>query len=80
MPSVCSCTVIGADASPALTVTGALEKPSAGGDHVANVFQSSVNAAPSTAAEHQRFWPAGPQARSGDSPESRIAAASRSIT
>src|SRR3954453_10191849 len=65
IPTCCSCTVIGAVEPAALMLVGAVVKASAGGNHVANVFHVSVNAAPANAAVHVAA-----HAASGEAPES----------
>ena len=84
-PATCGWIVIGVETAPATTVGGGVTKVSVVGDHVRNVAQLGVRAAPARSPPHQRFLPGGPQASTpgseGESPpESRIAAASRSST
>src|SRR5438270_2949407 len=83
---VWSCTDTGADVTPAVSVCAGVVNASSDGRQEASSFQESLNQAPPIPAVHQRFWPAGPQAPTPGSfgstvcPESRIAAASRSMT
>src|SRR5207253_8875015 len=80
----CSWTVIAPDGAPAVSVWAALVKTNVCWPQSWNVFQASLNQAPSIWPLHHRFWPNGPHAPmpgsfgSTVSAESWIAVASRS--
>ena len=84
-PATWACSDTGAETAPAPTTCGGETNASVVGDHALNVRQLSVRVAPSRSPAHHAFRPFVPHAREPGSdgvstPESRMAAASRSST